>query len=463
MASFANSARKLKHDLRKSSVVFDSVLSEETVNELCHAIGHVHRHSFWRPIVTILTFLRQVLLTDCSCRQTVAFTRAESRGATGSAARNGQPSGEPSAYSQARQRLPLGLFQGVSDHLLGQLRDPDRRWRGHRVRVVDGTGVSMPDTPELQAVFPQSGSQKKGCGFPTARLVALFCWASGALLQLKYDSLKVGELNLVRRMLDQIESGDVIVADRLFGTYTELALLRQRQAHGVLRVNAARRIDLRRGRRLGCNDRRMVWHRPQQRPKGLSDELWANLPETLEVRVVRTHVTGRKGFRSHRLDLVTTLLDPQAYPADALAQLYHGRWLAELSFRSLKITLGMDVLRCKSIEMVQKEIVMFQIAYNLIRLLMGKAARLHDLDPHQLSFAGTQQRLLAILPHLGTAHSASAKRRLVNDLVNDIAHDPLPSRPNRTEPRALKRRHKVFPYLTHPRHEARTMAYYAGR
>lgn len=459
MASLAAARRSLKHQLRNSCGALLTVLDEERVARLSTEVEHVWRDCFWRPAVVILTFLRQVMLPHTSCRAAVASTLAD-ESLRGPARRC--PAGDPSAYSQARQRLPLKLLQRLSEAVVAQLEAPPQRWRGHRVRVVDGSGVSAPDTPALQRAYPQSPSQKPGCGFPLIQMVGLFCWASGALLELVYAARHVGELQLFRRLLSYFELGDVVVADRLYGTYCEMALLRQCGVAGVFRLHNARPADFRRGQRLGPHDRRVVWARPTKSPIGLAPELWATLPDTLTVRIVRRDVPDRRGFRRRRLVLVTSLLDPDAYPADELAELYRDRWRVELSLRSLKITQGMDVWRCRTPDMVHKELALHQIAYNLIRLLMREAATGWAVDPHRLSFAGASQRLRALLPYLPGGRASATWRRLLRRLLHDIARDRLPNRPGRKEPRALKRRHKVFPYLVHPRPIARNMAYYDG-
>jgi IS4 transposase len=460
MASFAAQARNLKRQLPHSSTILRDVVNESRIRELCRAVDHSWRDCFWRPSVVILTFLRQVLLPGCSCRQTVACTLADP---ALTSARRRRPAADPSGYSQARQRLPRALLESLARDLSDQLHEPERRWRGHRVRVVDGTGVSMPDTPELQAVFPQPATQARGCGFPVARLLAVFCWCSGALLELLVDSLHVGELTLFRRLLATFEPDDVVLADRLYGNYAELAELQGRGVHAVCRVNRARRVDLRQGTRLGRHDRCLTWKRPKRAPADLTPQQWAQLPDQLTVRVVRITTTCRRAFRKHRIDIVTTLLDPVQYPPAALGELYRERWLAELSLRSLKTTLGMDVLRCRSPEMVRKELAVFHIVYNGIRLLMREAARAHQIDPHRLSFAGTRQRLLAWLPRWLTLRRRSPSGNLLPQLLADIAADLLPQRPDRHEPRAIKRRRKSFPYLVHPRHRARKTAHYDKR
>ena len=459
MASFADSARLLKDQLQRSGAALLTLLDEQRINAISCEVNHAWRDCFWRPAIVILTFLRQVLQRDCSCRAAVAETLADRCSLY---SEHQCPSADPSAYSQARQRLPLMLLQRLSAALASQLAEPNRRWRGHRVRVVDGSGVSAPDTPSLQEAYPQSLSQKPGCGFPLIQLVGLFCWASGALLELVYDARTVGELQLFRRLLTFFESGDIVVADRLYGTYCELALLRQRGADGVFRLHNARRVDLREGQRLGPGDRRVVWKRPDRMPLGLSPEVWTMIPEYLTVRLIRRITADRQGFRRRRLDLVTTLLDPDAYPAENLAELYRDRWRVELSLRSLKITQGMDRLRCRSPHMVRKELMLQQIAYNLVRLLMREAGTIHSVDPHRLSFAGTSQRLRARLPFLLSCQNPITLDHWLRSLLHDIAADTVPHRPGRKEPRALKRRHQAYPYLTRPREIARYMACYDG-
>ncbi len=460
MASFAGQARQLKSKLQKSTAPLATLLTAPRVAELCRAAEHTWRNCYWRPTIVLLTFLRQVLVPNCSCRQTVAFTLADP---ALTPPQRRRPNADPSAYSQARQRLPLGVFQRLAGRLARQLDEPDRRWRGHRVRVVDGSSVSMPDTPELQQVFPQPTSQAQGCGFPVARLLAVFCWHTGAWLELVVDSLHVGEATLFRRVLDWFQPTDVVLADRLYGNYAELALLQARGVQAVCRVNRARHVDLRVGTRLGRHDQLVVWRRPKRVDVNRLRELRETLPETLTVRVVRITTVCRRAFRKHRIDLVTTLLDPRAYPAAALGELYHTRWLAELNLRSLKTTLGMDVLRCRSAKMIRKELAVFHVVYNLIRVLMRQAARRTDRDPQQLSFAGTRQRLLATWPQWTAARRPAAQQWLLDTLLADIAGDPLPQRPGRHEPRAIKRRRKSFPYLVHPRHRARKTAHYDKR
>jgi hypothetical protein len=308
----------------------------------------------------------------------------------------------------------------------------------------------MPDEPELQAAFPQPKGQKRGCGFPVARLVALFDWATGALVDLAVDKLKVHEVHLARRLWDQLSPGEVLMGDRAFSSYGDLARLLARGVDSVCRLHQRRKADYRQGQRLGRYDRLICWPRPVKhlRPRGMTVKEWSGLPQTLEVRILRIHVQT-PGFRSRTLDIVTTLLDPRFYSAKDIAQLYRDRWMAELNLRSLKTHLGMAVLRSKSTDVVQKEIVMHMLAYNLIRLLMCEAARRHGRSLHRLSFSGTMHRISAVMPLLAAAPEQSEE--LITSLLQWIASDQLPDRPDRREPRRVKRRANNYSYLTEPR------------
>lgn len=465
MTSLTHAAPRLKREILQNGVAVPGLIDERVVRNIARSVGHRGRECFWNPVVVVLTFLRQVLTRECSCRHAVAMTLAEAAALPRERRRSdgGRRSADPSAYSQARQRLPRAVIEKLARHVADRLPQHVRRWRGHRVWVVDGTGVSMPDTPELQDAFPQPASQKTGCGFPVANLVGLFCWSSGALAHLAVDRRHIGEINLFRRLQRWLQPDELVVGDRLYGNYYELAALSARGVHAVCRLNHARKVDFRRGRRLGQGDRLVTWRRSRQVASGITREQWRQLPETLTLRIVRVNVYCKRAWRRRRIDLVTTLLDPEAYPAAALSELYRERWLAELDLRSLKVTLGMDVLRCKSLDMIRKELAMHQIAYNLIRLLMWTAAQRHAADPQRLSFAGTQQRILAVLPILSWLRAPRQQAALAARLLRDIAADVVPSRPGRHEPRAIKRRRKSFPWLVHPRDAARKTAHYDKR
>ena len=471
MASIASFRRRLKEQAAIS--ISDSKwLSAGLVEDICRTVGHRGRKCFWTPALTALTFLRQILHGNCACRhavamsldQAIAFGGAGDR-ARGADAASGETqaerietqadrmSGDPSAFVQARARLSLAWFaelhRRMADSVRARVADA-RRWCGRRVYIVDGSTLSMPDTPELQRTFGQPYGQKPGCGFPQARLTAVFCHASGALLDLAADSHRVSEQTLLRRMLSRLQPGDVILADRGFHGYAGLVDFVRRGLDVVMRLNEGAWPDLRHLRRLSKDDQIAVWHRPQARPRRLSRQEWDQIPETMTVRLVRYRVST-PGFRSRRVELLTTLLDDRTFSADDLAGLYRDRWLAELNLRGLKTTLGMDVLKGKTSDIIHKEVFMYAVAYNLIRGLMWQAATDHDCDPARLSLAGTQQRVLAMLPYLALNHSTHGNRRLVQRLLKSIAADPLPFRPNRIEPRAVKRRPKSYVPLSIPR------------
>jgi hypothetical protein len=330
------------------------------------------------------------------------------------------------------------------------------RWCDRRVWVVDGSSCSMPDTPELQQTFGQPDGQKKGCGFPVARLVAMFCWASGTVLDVAIGPYRSNELSLWRRLWNQLQAGDVVVGDRFYGAYADLAQLAARGCDGLFRLRGARArtLDFRKGKRLGREDRLFVWSRSTPCPRTISAEEFASLPTCLTVRVLRFH-TRVKGFRSHTILVVTTLRDPIQYPLEKIAALYADRWTVELRIRDVKTTLRMEILRGKSPDIVRKEILMHFVAYDLIRILMWQAAQKHGRPLHRLSFAGTMERFHAVAPYLCLFAGTPQRTVLYRLLLSWIASDVLPHRPHRVEPRVLKRRLKPYDLLTRPRNELR--------
>jgi hypothetical protein len=269
----------------------------------------------------------------------------------------------------------------------------------------------------------------------------------------------VSELTLFRRLLDRLTPGTVVLGDTYFSSYYDLVLLQQHGLDGVYRLHQRRPTDLRCGTRLGEGDHLITWSKPKLMPRGISLDAWALVVPSLTVRQVQRRLEV-PGFRSRELNVVTTLTDPVAFPASELASLYRDRWMAELNLRSLKTTLGMEVLRCRSVEMIRKELLAYQLAYNLIRILMWRAALAHGVTVRRLSFAGTQQRVIAVLPYLTRCRTTAERNRLARYVLERIAHDMIPDRPDRIEPRAVKRRPKNYRRLTKPRHIAKTMMYF---
>lgn len=415
--------------------------------------GTNSRERLFSPKTTFWAFVSQVLSPGSSCREAVRRVEAWWHHAQGEAFAG--MSASTSAYCQARARLDVQTLELIASQLAWNLQRrvlEDERPLGWRpVKILDGTMLSMPDTPENQAVWPQSGGQKPGLGFPAMKLVGLFSLESGALLESATGSLREHETTLFRGLWPTLKSGDVLLGDRGFCSYLTLAALVARGVDSVLRLHQRRGVDFRAGKRLGFDDRLVTWSKPAQRPEGVGLAEWQALPATLQVRLIRLRISA-PGFRTRTVVLATTLLDPVAYPADTLRALYGQHWQVEGHFFQIKETLALDVLRCQSPAMIEKEVILHQIAYNLVRALMQRSAHGHDLPLGRLSFRGS---LDALRQWSGVIAAATAhpKRQdaLIEELLAVIARDPVPARPNRSEPRARKRRPKNYQLLTRPR------------
>jgi hypothetical protein len=393
-------------------------------------------------------FLSQVFSADHACRETLRKFLA------GLALEGKTASCRTAAYCKGRRRLRANDLEEVHGSLVRTIRARYARarlWRGRPVKVVDGSGLSMPDTPANQALYPQSPHAKPGCSFPVMRVVAVFCLGTGLLMELAKGALNVSERALFRELWGVFEEGDVILADRGFGGFAEFYHLLRRGVDCVMRNHHRRTVGLTIVRRLGKGDHLVRWRKSRPPVVWLDKAAWAALPETLLVRQIQFAVPIRS-FRTRSVTLATTLLDPIAFPTEAFMDLYRRRWRAELYLRDIKITLGMDVLRCKTPEMVHKELSMFLIGYNLVRLLMLEAAASEHVPLERLSFKGTVATVRAWAPALAGRSSAGERQRLLSLLLRCLAADPLPLRPNRLEPRAKKRRPKNYQLLNKPRH-----------
>lgn len=408
----------------------------------------VWRDRVLNPLVTLLLFIRQVMagntaITHLRHLWPVRFSAP--------------------AYCQARRRLPLALLQRITCAITRDLRAPHAadvpRWRGHRVWRADGSSFSMPDTPELQAHFGQPGQQRAGCGFPVAMLMVL-CDTAGFIVKTLALPLHTHEAAQLARLRDELEAGDVLVYDRAGCSYTHLALLSQHHLHMICRMHQCQIVSFRRGRkhagqyarhlqrgvprsqwlkRLGTHDQLVRWFKPAQNPAWMDQADYQALPESLVLRELR-YVVSRKGFRSKSVTLVTTLTDAQMYPAAELAEQYLGRWQIEVNLRDLKQTMGMDVLKCKTVDGVLKELAVFVLVYNLVRLVMWRAAQRQKVAVDRISFTDA-------LRWLRDARDGSEWTMLV---VN-------PKRADRVEPRAVKRRPKPYPLLNQPRDKLRKL------
>lgn len=395
---------------------------------------------------TFFGFLYQVLKPDCPCREIVRQIQA-----LFVLQEQGKVDEGNSAYCQARKRLPLPLLQRLRVAIASVGKRTAELWHGLHPKVMDATTVSLSDTPQNQVTYPQSGSQKPGCGFPLMKLVGVFSLNTGMLLHYAKGNKHDHDLRLWRRLLGQFQSRDLAIADRGFCSVVVLALLLGRRVHSLMRLHHSRPADLRRGKRLGKNDRLFAWPKPNQKPRWLPRSQWKKLPAEVPVRVLRFNL-GRQGYRTKKVTLVTTLLDPVSYPAQELAELYLRRWSIELWLRDIKTSMGMESLRCKTPPMIHKELEMFLIAYNFIRSLMLEAACTHALALRRLSFKGTVDSVRQFSLAIAQARSKRKANQLRHRLLEVIARDPLPHRPGRSEPRAIKRRPKTYSRISRPRH-----------
>jgi len=423
---------------RLQAVDFFNALTSPELLEVTEAHLPDHRERLYPPTQTLSMFLKQVLEQDGSCQQAVN-TWAMQRAAEGLPVQ----SIGTGAYCKARGRLPVDMVMGLARHVADQLSRQAPlcwRWRGRTVKLADGTGISMPDTPENQSCYPQPSSQARGVGFPLMRLTGVICLSTGVVLDAaigpsagKHSS----EWDLFRGLLGTLSTGDVLLADALYGNFWNLATLQAAGVDVLCEQHGSRNTDFRRGRSLGPRDHVVCWPKPRARPDWMTRAEYAAFPDEVTVREVQA------GGRI----LVTTLLDHRKVSKAELSQLYGRRWNVELDLRNIKTTLGMDVLSCLTPQMVNKELWVYLLAYNLIRWLMAQAAHSAGVSPRQLSFKHTVQIAIAWLSQPG-------RTRLDGELLRLVAQLRVVNRPGRIEPRARKRRPKSYPWLKVPRREA---------
>ena len=424
-------------------------LQPEAIIGACEEAGYTSwRDRVLTPVTTIQLFLLQILHGNTACTHLPHLS-----GIRFSA----------SAYCQARTKLPLKLFSLLLTRLCASVRphiSGEGRWHGHRTFLVDGSACSMPDTPALHEAFGQSTEQRPGCGFPVAHLLGLFHAGTGLLLKLVVAPLFTHDLAQVQKVHPALDPGDVLVADRGLCSYAHLALLVQAGVHAVLRVGGRQIVDFTPGRpfvkpsvrrtpavkgvprsrwrkALGVDDQLVTWLKPKTCPSWLARETLTVLPEAIVLREVRYHLST-PGFRTRQITLVTTLLAPESYPVTDLAELYRQRWQIETSLAHLKTAMQMDVLHCKTMPGVLKELTVFALVYNLVRMVMWHSAIRQHINVERISF-------LDALRWLGAPKSGMSLMALI---VN-------PKRPHRVEPRVKKRRPKSFPLMITPRQELR--------
>lgn len=432
--------------LQGDAGLFDQALSGHEVAAIVNELVPPHRERIYPPLDTLRLFVGQVLSSDRACQDVVGRRLSEriAQGQVASALNTG-------AYCDARQRLPTSLPKTLSVRLAERLESmtPSAwQWQNRPVKLFDGTTVSMPDTPGNQQFYPQSREQKPGLGFPIARIGALIGLASGAILNYEVVACEgkgTGEQSLLMNLADHLNADDVLLADALLATWWIIERAIERGADVVMAQHGVRITHFAHGQRLGKHDHIVQWPRPPK-PRGMSAEKYAHYPAFITMREVE--INGRI--------LVTTLLDPTWVPPQAISALYRMRWNIEVDFRTIKTTLEMDVLRCKSPPMVAKEIAVYFLAYNLVRWAMAKAALLADVLPRSLSFTGAKRVLAAFADQL--RHTSNGQvHTMIATVTACIATLKLPQRPGRIEPRAKKRRPKKLPLLTIPRQEARDL------
>jgi hypothetical protein len=427
---------RIGRQIRQAGAVdFFNLLTGAELLEMTESHLPEHRERLYPPTVTLSMFMKQSLALDRSCQRAVDAWAGQ-RAAEGLSMQSIRTGG----YCRARARLPLEMIVALTretGRLLSAQAPRGWRWRGRCVKLADGTGISMPDTEENQARYPQPRSQAAGVGFPLAGLVGIVCLSTGALLEAAigaHASKGQSEQDLFRSLHGTLRAGDVLLADALYCSYFQIATLQAAGVDVLFEQHGSRISDFRRGRRLGPRDHLVRWSKPQTRPQWMSLQQYRGFPDQIVVREVK--VDGQV--------LVTTMPDARAVSKRELTALYARRWHIELDIRNIKTTLGMEVLRCLTPVMVEKELWVCLLAYNLIRLLMAQAAHTAGVYPRELSFKHTVQ--------MWSNWPSSAEP---GELFRLIAQRPVGNRPGRSEPRVRKRRPKSFPWLKVPRALAR--------
>ena len=422
------------------------LVQHQHVLDACHGAGHVWRDGVLNPLATISLFLIQTLHGNTACEHLrhlapLRFTA--------------------SAYCQARRRLPLTMFQHLLRTVTEGMFDATEsiaRWRGHRTFLLDGSSFSMPDTSELMKRYGHPSGQRPGCGFPCAHLMILCDLATGLIRHVVGGPLFTHDLAEGVKMHSFLQRGDLVIADRGFAGWAFFALYIQHKLHAVIRKHQRLimtfnprktrhpndvwvRLDL-----LEKDDQVIEWFKPKNRPAWISHSAYEALPPSMIVRVIH-YTVRRRGFRTKQITLLTTLVDHGRYPKAEIMTLYGRRWEIETNIRCLKETMGMHTLRCQTVTGVEKELIMYAIAYNLVRMEMVKAGRVQQVDPRRISFVDALRSLCA--------RAGGARSRAPTDTDGRFHLVVNPLRPDRIEPRAVKRRPKQQRLLTIPRGQAR--------
>ncbi len=420
---------------------FSEILSSEA---MIKSIGNLeYRKRFFSPDITLWVFLSQVLDDDQSLQaavtRVIAFFLSQGLEA---------PSANTAAYSKARMRLPEELLSNLVIESGEQLeKETPLIWLWHQkhVKLMDGSTLSMPDTEKNQEIYPQLDSQKAGIGFPIARIVTVISCSTGAILDLAigpYSGKKTGEHALLRQLMSVFEAGDVALGDAYYASYFLMASLIKLNVDAVFPIHASRNRDFRRGKRLGKKDHVVKWFKPKK-PEWMEQEIYDSFQDAIAIRELTIH-NENKGFQTKSRVIVTTFLNSKSNTKTELSTLYSYRWRIELDFSSIKETMHMGILRGKTPERVHKEIWAHLLAYNLIRKIMAQAAYMHNKNPRELSF----KLALQAIESFREANIFSENNiDIYMQLLKIIAYKTVGNRPNRSEPRRVKRRPKIFPRL----------------
>jgi len=434
---------------------FLRLLSRVIVEAACRHVHHQWRERIYTPWITLGIFLSQVLSADPSCDQAVdRFQKCRHDQKLPKVAT------DTTSYCEARRRLPEDLtweLVRLTGRSIHQKSKESWLFQNRAVKIIDGSSVVMPDTPKNQAAYPQPKTQAAGLGFPIARILVVFSLAVGTVLEAAmgpYQGKETSELALLRQIIDQFQTGDIALADRFFCSYWVIAALQARGVDVVVRLHQRRTADFRRGRRLGREDHIVTWPKPEQVPDWMSRAEYEAMPAALTIRELRVRVQDRTK-RVRNLVIVTTLCAARTYPAKAVGTLFRQRWHAELDLRALKTHMKMEMLRTKSPEMVRKEIALHLLAYNLIRGLMAEAARVEQVKPRSLSFLGAVHTARAF--EEGHLYDPAWIEADLPRLLELIGAKRLEDRPDRSEPRAVKRRPKPHPLLRMTRKKAKSL------
>ena len=436
-------ARVAHHSRSCDSYSYFNLLTSDALFEEVESLLPEHRERQYPPTETLSLFLSQVMSADGSCQNVVNQT-AVGRVIGGLP----QVSTHTGGYCRARKRLPLTMVKTLTQQLGTIIDEPSPaqwRWNGRRVCLIDGTTVTMPDTEDNRAQFPKHRGQKVGLGFPICRVVGVTSLSTGALLNAaigQFNGKGSSEQTLLRQLVDTFKQGDIVMGDAFFPTWFFISDMQSRGIDIVMEQLGARKkaTDFRKGERLGPRDHLISLSKPKCKPDWMSQQDYDAAPECLTIRE----------FKAGGKTMVTTMMCPKAAPKSKLKTLYKSRWDVELDLRSIKETLGMKILSCKSAAMAEKEIWVYLLAYNLIRLMMTQSALLADANPRQLSFKHSLQIWLCVSLKVDLC---TPEQRL--SLLALIAQQRVAQRPGRIEPRAVKRRPKPYPLLMLPREQAR--------